>query len=196
MPNEIEAKFKVDSHDPIKRKLRALGAAYCCAVIQEDNYFDTSTRALLADKVGLRVREIEVLRAAKGARPDDRPQLTYKGPLQARRRAKVRREIQTHFETPGAVEQVLQALGHERVMSYQKLRTTYRLGRCLVELDEVPLLGSFVEIEGPSERQVFAVAAKLGLPAESIKISYSLMLAEACLAKGRKPVGIKVRRKK
>ncbi len=196
MPNEIEAKFKVDSHDPIKRKLRALGASYRCAVIQEDNYFDTTTRALLADKVGLRVREVEVLRAAKGARPDDRPQLTYKGPLHAGRRAKVRREIQTHFETPGAVEQVLEALGHELVMSYQKRRTTYRLDHCLVELDELPMLGLFVEIEGPSERTVFAVAAKLGLPTESIKASYSHMMVEACLARGRKPVGIKVRRKK
>ena len=196
MPNEIEAKFKVDSHDPIKRKLRTLGASYCCAVIQEDSYFDTSTRALLAEQVGLRVREIQVLRAAKGARPDDRPQLTYKGPLQIRRRAKIRQEIQTHFETPGAVEQVLEALGHELVMSYQKHRTTYRLDHCLVELDELPILGTFVEIEGPSERKVFAVAAKLGLPAECIKASYSHMMVEACLAKGRRPVGIKVRRKK
>jgi adenylate cyclase class IV len=81
-------------------------------------------------------------------------------------------------------------------MSFQKRRTTYRLGRCLVELDELPMLGAFIEIEGPSERQVFAVAGKLGLGDESIKISYSHMMAEACLAAKRSPVGIKAPRRK
>ena len=192
MANEIEVKFKVDAHAPVRRRLNSLGATYCCTVIQEDNYFDTSTRALLADKVGLRVREIEIVRAARGFRPDDRPQLTYKGPLHTHRRAKVRREVQTHFDTPGAVEDVLQALGHELVMSFQKRRTTYRLDRCLVELDELPMLGAFIEIEGPSERQVFAIARKLGLAGESIKASYSHMMAEACLARRRKPVKIRL----
>ena len=196
MANEIEVKFKVDSHAAIRRRLRAIEASYCSAVVQEDNYFDTSTRALLADQVGLRVREIEVLRAAKGCRPDDRPQLTYKGPLHAHRKAKVRREVQTHFETPGAVEDVLLALGHHIVMSFQKRRTTYRLGRCLIELDELPLIGSFVEIEGPSERQVFTIARKLGLPGEPTKASYAHLMTDACRAAGRKPVGIKLPRRK
>jgi len=195
MPHEIEVKFKVASHAAVRRRLRALGGAYRSTVIQDDGYFDTSTRALLADQVGLRVREVRVIRTARGARVDDRPQLTYKGPLQSHRRAKVRREIQTHFDTRGAVEDVLLALGHELVMSYQKRRTTYLLGRCLVELDELPLLGSFVEIEGTNERKVFAVARKLGLTGESIKASYSHMMVEACRAKGRKAVGIRLRRK-
>ena len=196
MADEIEVKFKVVSHASLRRKLSALGAEFCSTVIQEDAYFDTPGRSLLADQSGLRVREVKVLRAAAGARPNGQPTLTYKGPLHANRKAKVRREIETHFETPGAIEQVLVAIGHELVMSFQKRRTTYRLGRCLIELDELPLLGPFVEVEGPSERLVLSIAHKLGLAGESIKASYAHLIMDACSAAGRKPINVRLPRKR
>ncbi|MHC4561578.1 MAG: class IV adenylate cyclase [Planctomycetota bacterium] len=193
MAHEIEAKFKVDSHQPIRRALKRLGAQYVATVVQEDSYFDTPDKALLAKQSGLRVREIRVLRSAPGVRPNGQPTLTYKGPLQAGRKAKVRREIETHFETPGSVEQILRGLDYHLILSFQKRRTTYRLGRCLIELDELPLLGTFVEVEGPSERLVVSVAGKLGLTGESIKISYAHLIADAAQAAGRKPLGIKLK---
>ncbi len=66
-------------------------------------------------------------------------------------------------------------------------------GSCLIELDELPLIGTFIEIEGSSQRQVFAVARKLGLDGDSIKTSYSRMIADDCKAKGRKPIRVKLR---
>jgi adenylate cyclase class 2 len=150
MAHEIEVKFKVDSHRPIRRAINSLGAKYVATIVQEDSYYDTPDQALLANQSGLRVREIKVLRSAPGARPNGQPILTYKGPLQVGRKAKVRREIETPLETPDSIKQILQALGHHLILSCQIRRTSYRLGRCLIELDELPLLGTFVEVEGPS----------------------------------------------
>ena len=192
MSDEIEVKFKVESHQALRRRLKALGAKYRQTVIQTDSYFDTPARTLLDGQAGLRVRETSVRRSAKGVRPDTRPQLTYKGPLRPGK-AKIRREIQTYFDTPGAVAEMLAALGYEVILSFQKRRSTYRLGSCLIELDDLPLIGPFVEIEGPSERQVFALARKLGLEGDSIRTSYAHLIADTCQAKNRKPFGIKLR---
>jgi len=193
MSYEIEVKFKVASHDALRRRLRALGAAFRQTVIQTDSYFDTPGRALHGRQAGLRVRETAVRRCAKGVRPGPRPQLTFKGPLRANSKAKIRREIQTHFDSPDALTDVLLALGYEVILNCQKRRSTYSLGRCLIELDELPLIGTYIEIEGPGERQVLALARKLGLEGDPIKTSYAHLIASACKAKGRRPIGIKLR---
>ena len=192
MSNEIEAKFAAASHESLRRRLRAAGAAFRQTVIQTDSYFDTPDRTLLNGQTGLRVRETSVRRRVKGICPDTRPLLTYKGPLRPGK-AKIRREIQSHFDTPGAVEDLLAALGYDVIMSYQKRRSTYRLGPCLIELDELPLIGTFVEIEGPNERQVLALAHKLGLEGDPIKTSYAHLIADACKAKNRRPINVKLR---
>ena len=47
---------------------------------------------------------------------------------------------------------------------------------CLVELDELPDIGAFVEVEGPDEKTVFAVSESLGLAGEPISESYLAMV--------------------
>ena len=48
----------------------------------------------------------------------------------------------------------------------------------MVCLDELPLLGCFVEIEGPGEEKIAAAAEKLKLAqSEHINDSYALMVA-------------------
>ena len=52
------------------------------------------------------------------------------------------------------------------------------LDSCRVELDEIPHLGRFVEIEGPSDEVVMKVREKLGLGSLTlIKASYVAMLS-------------------
>ena len=48
-------------------------------------------------------------------------------------------------------------------MSIEKKRRLWRLSDCEVALDELPLLGCFVEIEGPDERTIADVQKTLGL---------------------------------
>jgi hypothetical protein len=52
--------------------------------------------------------------------------------------------------------QLLERLGLARMLSFEKRRESWR-SRCKVELDELPYLGCFVEVEGPAEQPVSAV---------------------------------------
>ena len=178
MPQEIEVKFKVEDFGRVRRALRKAGAKYLGTVLQTDTYFDTPGRMLLRGDRGLRIRKVRCLRRGSGA-IDTRPQLTYKGAAHTSRVAKIRREIQTHFDDEEALIRVFGACGLEATATVRKRRASYRLGRCLVELDERPGLGRYVEIEGPDEKRIHAAARKLALEGEPITDHYVNMLARA-----------------
>lgn len=184
MANEIEMKFKVASHAAIRRRLEREGQ-YLGGMLQTDCYYDTPGRDLLQRDSGLRIRTAARLRGHELHR-DARPLLTYKGPVDPRRRAKVRREVQTRVEDAAAMGEVLAAMGFSPALTIQKKRITYRVGRCLVELDELPLIGRFVEIEGPGEAAIDAVRKKLQIEDDSTKSGYTKLVADACAASGRK----------
>ena len=179
MPHETEAKYKVDTFAAVRRALRALGAEYRWTAVQTDNYFDTPGRTLLKAGSGLRLRRVRYVRRARG-RGDDRAEITFKGPVQGGRRAKVRKEVQTRLDCPEVIEEIVSCCGLAPVLVIQKRRTTYRLGRCTVELDELPMLGRFVEVEGPDERAVHRAAAKLRLAGEPIADHYVNLLVGRC----------------
>ena len=177
MSHETETKFKVAGHAAVRRRLRAAGATYLGTVLQTDCYYDTPERMLLGRECGLRIRRARSLR--RGAdKLDARPLLTVKGPGKGTPNAKVRRELQTHLDDPAAVEEIFEAVGLAPTMTVQKRRASYRLGRCLVELDELPLIGCFVEIEAPSEKAILAVSRQLHLAGPPITDHYvNLVLA-------------------
>jgi len=184
MGHETEVKYKVHGFEAVRRALRARGGEYQATVVQTDTYFDMPDRSLLKADQGLRLRRTRYVRHA-GGRRDDRPELTYKGPVRRTDRAKVRTEVQTRLDCPEAIEQILRRCGLEAVLVVQKRRASYRLGRCRVELDELPLLGRFVEIEGPDESSVHALATRLKLPGSPITDHYINLLARRCRRVGR-----------
>ncbi len=104
--------------------------------------------------------------------------MTYKGPRDIKARVKSRLEIQTHVADAKAMRSLLQAVGLAPTITVRKRRTSYRLGRCMVELDELPKIGCFVEIEAPSAAAVERMRKKLDLPGPAITDSYAHMLAE------------------
>ena len=64
-------------------------------------------------------------------------------------------------------------------------------GACRIELDELPRLGPFIEIEGPDEKMIRSTMAALDLAgAETINESYVSMVA-GLGAEG--PVGLRFR---
>lgn len=113
-----------------------------------------------------------------------RPLITFKGPRQPGGRLKVRLELQTRLDDVEAMAGILDACGLRQVLTVQKRRQSYRLGRCQVELDELPLLGCFVEIEGPDEQAIYAVKEALGIEGQPILESYLQLLGNCC-ADGR-----------
>jgi len=185
MPHEIEAKFKVADFRAVRRRLTEFGAVYLGTDLQTDSYYDTPDRRLLGKDKGLRIRRTRRLRspsAAGGELPkaDNRPLLTYKGPADGHKRAKIRREIQSRIDSHEALSDVLSALGLQTALTIQKKRASYRLDSCLVELDELPVLGRFIEIEAPTPRQIEAVRGKLDIQAEPCTDHYITLLTRAC----------------
>jgi len=189
MAHEIEAKFKVASHDAVRRALRREGGEYLSTVVQTDRYFDTAGRMLLGRDCGLRIRSLRCLRRGAGA-VDVRPLLTAKGPGPTSKAAKVRQEVQTRLDDEAAVVEVLVAMGLAATFTVQKRRASYRLDGCEIELDELPLIGCFVEIEAPRESVIATMADRLGIEGPAITDHYISMLISACAEAGKPATGV------
>jgi adenylate cyclase class IV len=62
---------------------------------------------------------------------------------------------------------------------FEKKRRIWRLGQCEVALDELPLLGNFLEIEGPDDKKIANVQKKLELTnLPHISESYATLMEE------------------
>ena len=185
MPREIEVKFKVSTHRAVRRALGTAGAEYLGTSLQTDTFYDTPDGAFSGGDRALRIRQVKSLRG-RAATPRTRALLTYKGPRGCGGSAKAREEIQTHLDDAESAAKIIEILGMRPSRTIQKRRATYRLGRCLVELDELPIIGHFVEIEGPSERAIERVRRKLGLDAQPTTCTYLELLDRAPKRSGRR----------
>ncbi len=178
MHEEIEAKLKVDSLETVERRLGACGATYLCESVQTDAYFDTTARAFARGDKALRLRRERI-----GQR--ERIILTYKGPKQPDDYKK-RVEVEVEVSNGEAAEALLAALGYDKALAFNKRRRLWRLRDCEVALDELPLLGTFVEIEGPDSRSILQVQEMLGLSGVSHTMdSYASLIQRELAREGR-----------
>ncbi|GAG52325.1 unnamed protein product, partial [marine sediment metagenome] len=154
MCTEIEAKLKVDSLQEIEDKLAELGAEFLEEQLQKDYYFDDASASLTKTDRCLRLRRQLV-------NDSERFFLTYKG-AKEKSSFKRRQEIEIEIADANATRKLLLALGYQEILSFEKKRRVWRLGECSVGLDELPLLGSFVEIEGMDDEKIISVQRDLG----------------------------------
>ncbi|HUU82306.1 MAG TPA: class IV adenylate cyclase [Phycisphaerae bacterium] len=179
---EIEAKLRVESHEPLRRKLAALGTDIVGRVRETNHILDSADGSLRSSGSALRVRANQPADGGSATAT-----VTFKGPVQPGA-VKRREEIEASVDDPVAMLELLRALGFVEVMTYRKRRESYRLDNCRIELDEVPMLGCFVEIEGPDERAIRRVQQRIGLAdLEHIPKSYIALLSEHCHRTGRDP---------
>lgn len=157
MPIEIEIKLKVDGPAPIRETLKSLGAEPLGEVLETNIFLDTIDRALLSADCALRLRRNRSL-----ADGHEMLVITYKGPREEGV-VKRREEIEVIVEDMDHVMALLDRLGFQETVCFEKRRETWQFGQCMIELDEMPKLGAFVEIEGPTESAVTNAQAKLGL---------------------------------
>jgi len=171
MAVEIEAKMAVESFEPVRAKLREAGAAAAGSHFEVNTFFDTSDGTLLAADQGLRLRL-----ARDDASGRERHVVTWKGPHRPGA-LKSREEVEFELSSPTEFTTLLARLAYRQTFSFEKRRESWELDRCKVELDEVPRLGKFVEVEGPDERAVMSVRERLGLAhAPMIKGGYAVLL--------------------
>jgi adenylate cyclase class 2 len=172
MPLEIEAKMKVDDFGAVRRRLSESGARRVGAVMETNSFFDTPDRLLLSADKGLRLRRTRSI-------PDGEEHfvITVKG-RQEKGSLKTREEAEVNVSDGQRAADVFRLLGYEPTLAFDKKRESWTLADCKVELDELPIFGLFVEIEGPGEEAVMTVREALQLTDHPlIRIGYINMLA-------------------
>ena len=160
---EIEAKIKLKNHLQLRSSLKSAGATFVKRALEKNWLYDHPDRNLArADKL-LRLRE------------DGRVYFTFKGPRQ-KSEYKEREEIEFDFPDASTARSLCENIGFSRWFYYEKLRETWKLDNCEVVIDELPELGTFTEIEGPSKPEIEDAIKKLNLPHKYIPTTYVEML--------------------
>jgi adenylate cyclase class 2 len=178
MCTEIEAKLKVDSLEEIECRLTELGAKFLAEQLQTDYHFDDANTTLTKSDRCLRLRKQMVGK-------NESFFLAYKG-AKEKSNFKRRQEIEFEIKDADSVRKLLSALGYEQVLAIEKKRRLWQLGDCKVALDRLPLLGDFVEIEGPDEEKIYNAQDKLGLSDLShITESYASLVAKKQIDKSK-----------
>jgi len=167
---EVEQKFPVDDLAVVETGLRARGAEIGPPVVEVDRYFNHPARDFAQTDEAVRIR-----------RKGDQYRITYKGP-KIDATTKTRREIELPLTggegTVEAWSELLAALGFRRVGEVRKTRRRADVmheGRTVeATLDQVDLLGDFVELELIAEEDdLDAARACLASLAESLELKRS-----------------------
>lgn len=178
MATEIELKVRVDRFDRVIERLRALEAEHVADMRETNAFYDTPDESLGRGDRGLRLRRVET------ADGEAWSEITYKGP-RAAGLLKSRTEIELRIGAIDEAAAMFEALGYVRMLRFEKRRCRYRLDGCRIELDELPRLGRFVEIEGPDEAAITAARHKLDLDGHSLEPrGYASLLREHAAANG------------
>lgn len=147
---ETEIKLRFADAAQARTAIEGLDAGLVRERHFEDNrLYDRATDPLGASGRLLRLRRV-----------GDQAVLTFKAPVDGKRRHKVRIEHESAVRDPEAIARMLAGLDFAPGYRYQKYRTVYELQSLTICLDETPI-GCFVELEGePTE--IDQVAARMG----------------------------------
>lgn len=166
MDQEIEVKFLLKDYSALMQKISDLQLPCSQERIHEFNLrYDFPDGSLVAKKQVLRLRK------------DTQARLTFKGPGIMEQDVLTRKEIEVEVSDFDATNRLLEALGYQVIMMYEKFRANYLMDKLVLSVDETPL-GLFIELEGESPAQVRRAADALGLDWDArINLSYSALLS-------------------
>jgi adenylate cyclase class 2 len=140
---EVEQKYRVANLAIVRERLVALGATLGETIEQADRYFNHPSRDFRLTDEALRVR-----------RSGGAMFITYKGPRidgETKTRQEIELPLPNQPSTLDEFTQLFEALGFRRVATVSKCRqpTHLQWQGCSVQvaLDDVPGVGSFVELE-------------------------------------------------
>jgi len=203
MGKETEIKLQVTDAKTFERKLKKLGAKTVGAangrVHELNTIFDTPEGGLAKHGQLLRIRkEVPAGELSKGTKGGGRVLLTFKAPTvrgvsEEGGRFKVREETELEVTDSSALTKIFEGLGMRGWFSYEKYRTTWKLGAkqkwakdLLIEVDETPV-GVYVELEGPGEA-IDQAATALGYSRKDyLTKNYLTLYAEECRKRGVQP---------
>ena len=162
--HETEAKFYVRDLNRVKARLEKLNAHVFQERVLETNIrFDLPGAPLRAEGRVLRLRR------------DTDARLTYKSASKKEQGVLSQEEIEFVVDDFEKAKRFLEALGYQKLVYYEKYRTTYEWNDALIMLDELPY-GDFVEIEGETIQTIGAIASQVGLQWDAaIGTSYTIL---------------------
>ncbi len=205
MAQETEIKLKIADVRAFHRSLKRIGARPTGKgserVHEENVIFDTPDGGLAKHGQLLRIRteSPETRGKAKAKDSKQRVLLTFKHPIAGaarypgRGQYKVRDETELEVSDAGSLRRIFEGLGMSGWFRYEKYRSTFQLPNSktwarglLIELDETPI-GTFVELEGPSEA-IDRAAVELGFSRiDYVLKNYLVLYMEECRRKGEQP---------
>lgn len=148
---EIEVKFFITNLPGLEARILAAGGVKVQERVRETNLrFDLPDHSLMMERRVLRLRQ------------DVRSVLTFKGPAASDQQVMMRQEIETTVGDFAAARKILEALGYQVVVMYEKWRATYRMEEVEIVVDELPY-GNFCEIEGTNAGIIQSTAGLLDL---------------------------------
>ncbi|MEO6590290.1 MAG: class IV adenylate cyclase [Pyrinomonadaceae bacterium] len=136
MAIEIEKKYRMtaENRELILSNLKEFGAEFVGEDFEENIIHRGGV--LDAERAVLRIRKI-----------GQQTILTYKKPIENQTGIKHQLEYETSVENAGELEKIIECLGFDRVLVYEKRRQIWKFRNVEIVLDELPF-GSFLEIEG------------------------------------------------
>jgi len=152
---ELEIKLYLADLAAFENRVKDLGAE-----LTEPRLHEVNLRFDLPD--GELTRTAQVLRL----RQDTAARMTYKGPGETVDGVHARREIEFTVSDFQSAQSMLETLGYQISLMYEKYRTTYFLDSLQITLDEMPY-GTFTEIEGVDTAAIHRAAENLGLSWEA-----------------------------
>jgi adenylate cyclase, class 2 len=184
MQYEVELKFPLANPSDVLARLARLGVVAASSIAQVDRYFNHPARDFCVTDEAFRIRSV-----------GDANCVTYKGPI-VDATTKMRHEIEVSFaDGPDAASQmaeVWQSLGFRFVREVRKTRTPLTLDWqqrvYVLALDDVPPLGTFLEIElladeagrDAARDAILALARELNLTNSERRSYLELLLETDC----------------
>ncbi len=157
---EIEVKVLNIDRKAIEKKLCAMGAKKVFSGEVHALFFD-ERKTLRSRRQTLRLRLM-----------GNESYLTFKGFIPGTR-TKVRDEHEVKVADFQKTRKILEGLGYSVWLEMKKHRTSYTLGKVHVEFDKYhdhfSFVPEFLEIEGPTEREIFRMVRTLGFDKKDCK---------------------------
>ena len=171
---EIEAKLQISDPSIVRISLEQSGARFVGKRFEINAFFDTADARLKSGDEGLRLRTI-----TDESTSQSKSVITFKG-KQLDGPMKQREEIEFGIDDFDKASALLGKLGFVPTLAFEKRREIWEMLDCEIVIDELPLLGWFVEVEGPSVESVEKVICASNLDGFTrVKKGYASMIGEA-----------------
>jgi len=146
---EVEVKLKIDNPESLRSKLLSNGYKEFKKVLETDLYFNGNDHDFRKSDEALRIRKTQRIDCDV---EESKVSLTYKGP-KLDKVSMSRTETELGIENFESMALILTSLGYKPVKPVVKTRTYFISDYVVAMLDNVELLGDYLELEVMAEEE-------------------------------------------